>query len=282
MSRISYLLFVLFLAVTISVFPMLPCPPCVRDAHAATSITLAWDPNSEPDMAGYKLYYGTTRGAYEFAIDVGNQTTYSISGFTEGEDYYFAVAAYNVYGLESAFSDEVGYPGPVAVTIPLAVGWNLISLPVEPLDPSIAVLTEKLSPCLGQVLTFVNDTEVYYDPVQLDQSTLTTMEPGKGYWVVMACPGEMTVVGNRTINPIPLTGAVNLVGYNSLIPIPVSQALSSIANKYDFVWTFKDNEWLFYDPNDEGGSTLKVLSPESGYFIEVTEETIWTLPYIGY
>jgi hypothetical protein len=267
----------------ISLVPILPYPLSVQDAHAATSITLAWDQNSEPDIAGYKLYYGTARGAYEFAVDVGNQTTYTLLGFLEGVDYYFAVTAYNVYGLESDFSDAVSYPGPIAVTIPLSAGLNLISLPIEPLNPSISVVTERLSPCLLQVISYTRDAEgndiwFYYDPSQLEQSTLSTMESGKGYWIEMTCPGEMTIVGNRTTNPITLTPGLNLVGYNSLTPLPASAALSSIANKYLMVWGFKDDQWLYYDPNDEIGSTLQVLTPGSGYWIEATEETIWTLP----
>jgi len=104
------------------------------------------------------------------------------------------------------------------------------------------------------------------------------MEPGKGYWIEMACPGEMKVAGNRTTKPIPLISGTNIVGYNSLTPLPVSEALASIANKYIRVWTVKDDQWSFYDPADETGSTLQVMTPGNGYYIEAIEETIWVLP----
>jgi hypothetical protein len=97
------------------------CPLFIRHTDAA-SVTLAWDPNSEPDVAGYKLYYGKASGTYESVVDVGNQTTYTILGSLDRETYYFAVTAYNVYGLESVFSDEVSYPGPPSVTISLSPG----------------------------------------------------------------------------------------------------------------------------------------------------------------
>jgi hypothetical protein len=287
MQRISRLAFFVFFGSMLFLLPVLPCPLCIQHAHAATSITLAWDPNTEPDLGGYKLYYGTAKGAYEFAIDVGNQTTYTISGFLKGVDYYFAVTAYNTYGLESTFSDELNYPGPITVTIPLTAGMNLISLPIEPLDPSVAALTQQLTPCLRQVLTFVNNTWVSYDPSRLDQSTLSTIEPGKGYWVQMACPGEMTIIGNQTTKPIPLIVGGNYVGYNRLTPLPISTALAGIANKYTKVWAYKGDQgifgqWIFYDPHNENTSTLKVLGPGNGYLIQVTEGTTWTLPYIGY
>jgi hypothetical protein len=248
-------------------------------------VTLAWDPNSEPDIAGYKLYYGKTSGSYEFAIDVGNQTTYDILDLEEVKPYYFVVRAYNISGKESDFSSELRYPEPFSMTISLAAGMNLISLPLEPLNPSISALTEKLSPCLLQVLAYTRDAEgydtwLYYDPLQLDLSTLSTMEAGKGYWVDMACPGEMTVVGNRAAQPIALTPGLNLVGYNSLTPLPISAALSSIANQYTFVWGYKDDQWTYYDPADMAGSTLQVLTPGSGYWIEAIEETTWALPWV--
>jgi hypothetical protein len=134
-----------------------------------------------------------------------------------------------------------------------------------------------------QVLAYTRDAEgydtwLYYDPSFPDQNTLSTMEAGKGYWIDMACPGEMTVVGNRTTNPIPLIPGLNLVGYNSLTSLPVSQALASITNKYIFVWGYKDDQWTYYDPADLAGSTLQVLTLGSGYWIEAIEETIWTLP----
>jgi hypothetical protein len=249
----------------------------------AASVTLAWDPNSEPDIAGYKLYYGKTSGSYESAIDVGNQTSYSISDLEDGKTYYCMVRAYNIFGKESEFSSELRYREPFSMTIPLVMGLNLISLPLEPLNPSVSALTETLSPCLLQVLTYTNDAEgydtwLYYDLSLPDQSTLSTIAPSKGYWVDMACPGEMTVVGNRTTNPITLIPGLNLVSYNSLTPRPVSEALWSIANQYSMVWAYKNDEWLFYDPNDEAGSTLQVLTPGNGYWIEAIEETAWVLP----
>lgn len=261
--------------------PMLPCPLCVRPADAA-SVTLTWNPNSEPDLAGYRLYYGKASRSYESIIDMGNQTKYTIVGLEDGETYYFAVKAYNAIGYESAFSDELRYPQPFDVTISLAEGWNLISLPVEPFDPAIGVLTSQISSCLLQVLAYGNDTWLYYDPSQLGQNTLNTMESGKGYWVEMACPGEMRITGNRTTKPINLAVGKNFVGYNSLTPLPISTALAGIANKYTTFGLYKDDQWIFYDPNDEAGSPLKVLSPGNGYWIEVTEETTWTLPYIPY
>jgi hypothetical protein len=70
-------------------------------------VALTWDPNTEPDLAGYKLYVGTASGVYTTTIDVGNMTTHTVAGLQPGATYYFVVTAYNTSGLESGFSNEV-------------------------------------------------------------------------------------------------------------------------------------------------------------------------------
>jgi IPT/TIG domain-containing protein len=84
--------------------------------HAATAIA-SWDPNPEPNIAGYKLSYGTQSGVYTTVIDVGNVTSRSVT-LTSGQRYFFAVQAYNASSLLSAYSAEVIYdvPFPPSIT----------------------------------------------------------------------------------------------------------------------------------------------------------------------
>jgi hypothetical protein len=72
----------------------------------AASVTLAWDPNPEPDVTGYVLLYGTKPGVYTGQVDVGNRTQYTLLSLQEGT-YYFVVKAYNADGLVSSPSQEV-------------------------------------------------------------------------------------------------------------------------------------------------------------------------------
>jgi hypothetical protein len=71
-----------------------------------TDVALAWDANSESDLAGYKVYYGTSSRTYTTITNVGKVTTYTVLGLVPGT-YYFAVTAYNTSGYESSFSNEV-------------------------------------------------------------------------------------------------------------------------------------------------------------------------------
>src|SRR5688500_534215 len=83
---------------------------CVNSVAAAQSVTLAWDPNPEPEVTGYRLHYGTASGQYSSQVDVGNTTTHVVSGMDLSLDYYFAVQAYTSDGLVSTLSDEVTLP----------------------------------------------------------------------------------------------------------------------------------------------------------------------------
>ena len=84
----------------ITLFIMLTCIilSSFHNANAA-QVTLAWDPNTEPDLAGYKLYYGTASGDYAEVIDVGNTTMYTVTNLTAGDTYYFAVTAHDASGV---------------------------------------------------------------------------------------------------------------------------------------------------------------------------------------
>jgi len=73
----------------------------------AAQIRLAWDANSEPDLTGYKVYYGTASQSYGSPLDVGNVTTYTLTGLTQGQTYYLSVTAYDTSNNESNHSGEV-------------------------------------------------------------------------------------------------------------------------------------------------------------------------------
>jgi hypothetical protein len=101
-SFLSILILTLSMVIfTIAVFGI---PP----VHAA-EISLAWDQNSEPDIAGYKIHYGLESGSYTTVTDVGKFTSCSLSDLEEGKTYYFAATAYNEAGYESGYSNEVSH-----------------------------------------------------------------------------------------------------------------------------------------------------------------------------
>ena len=78
----------------------------------AAQATFAWEPNVESELAGYRISYGTASDSYSVHIDVHNVTTYTVTGLTAGQTYYFAVTAYDYDGYESRYSNSVSYTFP--------------------------------------------------------------------------------------------------------------------------------------------------------------------------
>jgi len=72
----------------------------------AQSVTISWDPNSEPDITGYVVFYGTQPGVYTVTQPVGNVTIWTVSNLVAGQNYCFAVQAVNTSGLTSPLSEE--------------------------------------------------------------------------------------------------------------------------------------------------------------------------------
>ncbi|MDY6844151.1 MAG: PKD domain-containing protein, partial [Thermodesulfobacteriota bacterium] len=88
----------------------------------ALDVTLQWDANTESDLAGYRIYYGTETGPpyngagspinVSFGQDENSDpeiVQFTVSGLTDGETYFFAITAYDNENpsLESGYSNEV-------------------------------------------------------------------------------------------------------------------------------------------------------------------------------
>jgi Fibronectin type III domain len=96
----------------------------------AMAVTLAWDANTEPDLAGYRIYYGTSPSLPNQSIDAGNATSTIIPNLQEGQTYYFTATAYNTSGLESAPSIQISY------TVPTPVNFSQAASPPSTAEKS--------------------------------------------------------------------------------------------------------------------------------------------------
>ena len=137
---LSALTYLIALALSLLVF--------CQNAHPA-QITMTWDPNNEPDLAGYKVYYGSSSRNYEVFADVGNQTTCTLSDLEEGQTFYLAATAYDVTGNESDYSEELTYYVPKVNTPPIASSSTLTTM-----QDTIVTGTLSTSDPDGDPLTF--------------------------------------------------------------------------------------------------------------------------------
>jgi len=110
---------------------------------------LAWNPNTEPDLAGYRLYLGRSANRLDRMKDIGLRTSIRCSEIDAAANgqWFGTVTAYDHSGNESA-------PAPAA---PFEiVGWPDPVLPAEIIEPSSARL---VNTTLGALLVW-NDANV--------------------------------------------------------------------------------------------------------------------------
>ena len=103
----------------------------------AAPVTLAWNPNTESDLAGYRIYWGDASRSYTAHVDVpaaANEQKQATIDITpeDGRTVYFAATAYDEAGNESDYSNEVtwtvadheapGVPGGFRIVVEVGFG----------------------------------------------------------------------------------------------------------------------------------------------------------------
>jgi hypothetical protein len=112
-------------------------------AASAGTVELTWTANSEPDIAGYIVFYGTRSQQYVAAVDVGNQTSFQFVPPDPTMRYFFAVRAYNTSGLQSDFSAEASTADPIPVQ-------STDAIPNVPISPPISEAAHVRSPHIAR------------------------------------------------------------------------------------------------------------------------------------
>ena len=113
-------------------------------------VTLAWDPNREADLAGYRLYRGRSSGVFDRTVDVGNVTTFTDGDLQTEVAYYYVVTAYNTAGLESDPSNVL------ELTMPLRLATTTISRG----GPGQSVLGFSVSAVTGRQVALQRSTDL--------------------------------------------------------------------------------------------------------------------------
>lgn len=81
---------------------------CILAASLASAadVRIAWTPNAEPDLAGYKLYLGSAPGRYAAPVVVPTPP-YTFANVAGNSTFYFTMTAYDRAGNESARIKEI-------------------------------------------------------------------------------------------------------------------------------------------------------------------------------
>jgi hypothetical protein len=85
-----------------------PAPPAGLVATPSpASVELSWESNTEPDLAGYRVYRSINGGAFEKIADVNEIPAYSDHAVERGKTYRYTVTAMDKSGNESGRSPTV-------------------------------------------------------------------------------------------------------------------------------------------------------------------------------
>lgn len=119
-------------------------PRGLRSVTGDHTAYLSWLGNTEPDVAGYRIYEApceTGSGCPYERIGTTGATTFTATGLANGVTRFYAVAAYDYAGNESALSYEAVYDTPRPegfgarlssyLASPSAAGWDFSAAQVR-------------------------------------------------------------------------------------------------------------------------------------------------------
>lgn len=140
----------------------------------AQTVQLAWDPNSEQDLAGYSVYYApigsSLAGGTKVDANVSALPSTTIANLDQYKGWQFAVTAYNTTGQESTFSNIVtvdATPLPTDTTLPTvaitspATGIKVKGTVTINVNASDNIGIAKVELYDGSTLLFVSNTGPY-------------------------------------------------------------------------------------------------------------------------
>ena len=140
------------------------------------SLLLSWDPIQDTRLSGYQIRYGTVSGSYSLSVDVGNKTSYTLQGLTDGTRYYLVIVGYDANRVEGSASAE-------------ASGWVLAAsaISTNPLTTNSAVVSWQTNKPADSQVEY-GTTTAYGAMTTLDSTrlvnhsqTLTNLQPATTY-----------------------------------------------------------------------------------------------------
>lgn len=166
--------------------------PCLNATQLfAGTATLSWNPPTTnvdgtplTDLAGYRIYYGTSTGNYTQNINVGNVTTYQLASLTDGYTYYFAITAYDTLGNESAYSNEISKFMQVVDTTPPVIS-GVYSGSITSTDVTISWTTNEASTTqveYGDTASYGSSTTINTSMATSHSQTITGLLPSTLYY----------------------------------------------------------------------------------------------------
>ncbi|MGD0177219.1 MAG: hypothetical protein ABSC50_10385 [Candidatus Bathyarchaeia archaeon] len=179
--------------------------------------------------------------------------------------------------------EKFGLPvGATSVSISLVTGWNLVSLPLVPLNTGITSVLNDLITANNLTIVWSYQGGGWKSFTPPSTGTLTTMQDGFGYWIYVTRPSTLIILG-YVIFPGSVPAAYHLVaGWNLLgfKPQPdivnetVSTYLAGITGEYTMalVYNNPNHSWVV--------NGYLQIAPGEAMWINMTGPVTFSPPWI--
>jgi hypothetical protein len=166
----------------------------------------------------------------------------------------------------------------LSATIRLEEGWNIISLPLQPVESAVDKLISSISGKVDAIYGFNSATQSYQTYIPGESSNdLLSAEAGRGYWVYMNDAATITYTGTASPKSYKLSSGWNLAGFNSTTPLTTSEAVKSLGTSLQAVYGFDASTQTYRAFIPSESSDLNQLEPGRGYWVYVDQAATWTL-----
>ncbi len=157
-------------------------------------------------------------------------------------------------------------------------GWNLVSLPLVPGDPSPCAVLASIAGKLNSAWAYQTGPAggassspwLSYDPaIPPFLNTFTAIDVNMGFWLNMKEAATLTASGAQPgATQIPVSQGWNFIGYPWGQTKPVATVLAGLS--YNSVWAYDPSlspgPWQSYDPDvPDFLNTLQEFTPTRGY-----------------
>jgi len=172
----------------------------------------------------------------------------------------------------------------------LMVGWNLLSIHVDPPNTSINSVLEDIMTNIVSAWKWVGGNWAVCLPNETDEgasyasskgfSQLTDITCGEGFWVNSSISQTLTCSGTEPADvSCSLSSGWNLMGLKTNQSKSITDYISGKEGKIASIWKWVNNNWAVYLPGggtdtyaqSKGFSVLETINPGEGFWMNCTE-----------
>ena len=215
-------------------------------------------------------------GRIQFNYGDGNSELSPVVGISAGDGEEYVVSEYNELSELGNVESVLFVPQDQIFTLSIKNGWNLVSVPIQPYKTGIKGMLGDAYYKIESIWSYTDSLWKTHVPAMTEVSGLNSINESCGYWIMNKEDAvKIKIQGDEISDPVELAKGWNLVGYKSLSVNPVSEEISSILDKVDVIWAYKNEKWIVYDSNSPDFSDLTHFEPGLGYWFHVSEPCTW-------